>query len=193
YQPAPLSEKMLPDTFVVQISVLYKVPVIYSIVSGDEKEYFIISSSTGIIRTRKNLKLEDFPVIFNVRATDSSDANIFNQVSVTVEVIDVNDFPPVFPSSLVEARLEENLPPTQIVQLKAQDNDTGRNGFLTYGILSGDRLKFRIDEATGILYSTASFDYEEEPREYQIVIYAEDDGIPEKKRGYCTVIIKITD
>ncbi|NXV20394.1 PCD23 protein, partial [Cepphus grylle] len=193
YQPAPLSEKALPDTYVVQISALYKVPVIYSIVSGDEKGYFIIDSSTGIVRTRKNLKLEDFPVVFNVQATDSSDANIFNQVSVTVEVIDVNDFPPVFPSSLVEERLEENLPPTQIVPLKAQDNDTGRNGFLTYGILSGDRLKFRIDEATGILYSTASFDYEEEPREYQIVIYAEDDGIPEKKRGYCTVIIKIID
>ncbi|KAM6367546.1 protocadherin Fat 4-like [Alca torda] len=193
YQPAPLSEKALPDTYVVQISALYKVPVIYSVVSGDEKGYFIIDSSTGIVRTRKNLKLEDFPVVFNVQATDSSDANIFNQVSVTVEVIDVNDFPPVFPSSLVEKRWEENLPPTQIVQLKAQDNDTGRNGFLTYGILSGDRLKFRIDEATGILYSTASFDYEEEPREYQIVIYAEDDGIPEKKRGYCTVIIKIID
>lgn len=24
-------------------------------------------------------------------------------------------------------------------------------------------------------------------------MYAEDDGIPEKKRGYCTVVIKITD
>ncbi|NXN47103.1 PCD23 protein, partial [Rhinoptilus africanus] len=193
YQPAPLSEKTLPDTFVVQISALYKVPVIYSIVFGDEKGYFIIDSSSGIIRTRKNLKLEDFPVVFNVQATDSSDANISNNVSVIVEAVDVNDFPPVFPSSLVEERLEENLPPTQIVQLKAQDNDTGRNGFLTYGILSGDRLKFRIDETTGILYSTTSFDYEEEPREYQVVIYAEDNGIPEKKRGYCTVIVKIID
>lgn len=37
YQPAPLSEKTLPDTFVVQITALYKVPVIYSIVAGDEK------------------------------------------------------------------------------------------------------------------------------------------------------------
>lgn len=62
----------------------------------------------------------------------------------------------------------QNLPATEIVQLKAQDNDTGRNGLLTYGILSGDTLKFRIDEATGILYSTASFDYEEEPTEYQV-------------------------
>ncbi|KAM6084893.1 protocadherin Fat 4-like [Theristicus caerulescens] len=193
YQPAPLSEKTLPDTFVVQISVLYKVPVIYSIGSGDEKEYFIINASTGIVRTRKNLKLEDFPVIFNVRATDSSNASIFNEASVIVEVFDENDFPPVFPSPLLEETLEENLPATQIVQLKAQDSDTGRNGFLTYGILSGGGLKFRIDEATGILYSNASFDYEEEPTEYQVVIYAEDDGIPEKKRGYCTVVIKIID
>ncbi|NXT57587.1 PCD23 protein, partial [Pluvianellus socialis] len=193
YQPAPLSEKTLPDTFVVQISVLYNVPVIYHIVSGDEKGYFIIDSSTGIVRTRKNLKLEDFPVIFSVQAADSSNAGIFNEASVQVEVIDENDFPPIFPSSLLEERLEENLPATQIVQLKAQDNDTGRNGLLTYGILSGDGLKFRIDEATGILYSTTSFNYEEDPTEYQVVIYAEDDGIPEKKRGYCTVVIKIID
>ncbi|KFW05209.1 Cadherin EGF LAG seven-pass G-type receptor 3, partial [Eurypyga helias] len=193
YQPAPLSEKAPPDTFVVHIGVLYKVPVMYSIVSGDGKGYFIIDSSTGIVKTKKNLKLEDFPLVFIVRATDSSDVNVYNEVSVHVELIDENDFPPVFPSSLLEKRLEENLPATQIVQLKAQDSDTGRNGFLTYGILSGDELKFRIDEATGILYSTASFDYEEEPTEYQVVIYAEDDGIPAKKRGYCTVVVKIVD
>jgi len=42
YEPAPLSEKALPDTFVVRISVLYVVPVIYSIVSGDEKGKVII-------------------------------------------------------------------------------------------------------------------------------------------------------
>ncbi|EOB03259.1 Protocadherin-16, partial [Anas platyrhynchos] len=168
YQPTPLSEKTLPDSFVVEISVFYNVPVIYSIVSGNEKGYFVIDSSTGIIKTGKKLTVEDFPVILNVRATDSSNASIFNEVSVHVDVIDENDFPPVFPSSLLEQRLEENLPATEIVQLKAQDNDTGRNGLLTYGLLSGDTLKFRIDEATGILYSTASFDYEEEPTEYQV-------------------------
>lgn len=59
----------------------------------------------------------------------------------------------------------QNLPATQIVHLIARDNDTGRNGDLTYGILSGDGTKFRIDESTGILYSTVSFDYEEEPTE----------------------------
>ncbi|KAK2523218.1 hypothetical protein Q9966_012281 [Columba livia] len=193
YRPAPLSEKAPPDTFVVQISVLYTGPVIYSIASGDGQGYFIINSSTGIVKTRQNLKAEDFPVVFNVRATDLSATNIFREASVYVEVTDENDFSPVFPSSLLEESLEENLPATQIVQLQAQDSDTGRNGLLTYGILSADARKFRIDAATGILYSTAPFDYEEEPTEYQVVIYAEDDGIPEKKRGYCTVVIKIID
>ncbi|NWI52605.1 FAT3 protein, partial [Calyptomena viridis] len=193
YHPAPLSERTQPDTIVVHTSALYPGPVNYSIASGDDKGYFIIHSSSGVIRTRKNLKVEDFPVNFIVRATDSSDAAIFNEVEVKVEVIDENDFPPVFPSSLLEESLAENLNATQIVQLKAQDNDTGRNGFLTYGILNGHGLKFRINETTGILYSNATFDYEEEPTEYQVVVYAEDDGIPEKKRGYCTVVIKITD
>ncbi|XP_054036153.1 protocadherin Fat 4-like [Dryobates pubescens] len=193
YQPAPLSVKTLPDTFVVQISVFYEAPVIYSIVSGDEKGYFFIHPSTGIVKTTKNLKPEDFPVTFVVRATDSSNDSLFNEVSVNVEVIVENYFSPVFPSSLIEESLEENLPATQIVQLKAQDNDTGRNGLLTYGFLTGDELKFRINETTGILYSTVSFDYEKDPTEYQLVIYAEDDGIPEKKRGYCTLVIKIID
>ncbi|NXH88340.1 FAT2 protein, partial [Edolisoma coerulescens] len=193
YHPAPLAEKTPTETFVVEISALYKLPVNYSIASGDEKGYFIIHSSSGIIRTSKSLDVEDFPANFKVRATDSSNANISNEVEVKVEVINENDFPPVFPSSLLEVSLAENLPTTQIVQLKAQDNDTGRNGFLTYGILNGHGLKFRINETTGILYSTAPFDYEEEPTEYQVVVYAEDDGVPEKKRGYCTVVIKITD
>lgn len=35
YQPAPLSEKALPDTFVVQVSASYKVPVLYSIVPAN--------------------------------------------------------------------------------------------------------------------------------------------------------------
>ncbi|XP_056344157.1 protocadherin Fat 4-like [Oenanthe melanoleuca] len=193
YQPAPLAEKAPIDTFVVEISALYKLPLNYSIASGDEKGYFIIHSSSGIVRTSKNLEPEDFPVNFKVRATDSSNAAIFNEVEVKVEVIDENNFPPVFPSSLLEETLPEGSLATQIVQLKAQDSDTGRNGLLTYGILNEHGLKFRINETTGILYSTAPFDYEEEPREYQVVVYAEDDGIPEKKRGYCTVVIKITD
>lgn len=51
--------------------------------------------------------MEDFPVVFNVRATDSSATNIFREASVYVEVTDENDFSPVFPSSLLEESLEE--------------------------------------------------------------------------------------
>lgn len=37
YHPAPLSEKTATETFVVEISAWYKLPVNYSIASGDEK------------------------------------------------------------------------------------------------------------------------------------------------------------
>lgn len=37
YHPAPLPERTPPDTFVVEISALYELPVSYSIASGDEK------------------------------------------------------------------------------------------------------------------------------------------------------------
>ena len=69
--------------------------------------YFIINPSTGTIRTGKKLTVEDSLIVFSVRATDSSTASIFNDVSVHVEVIDENDFPPVFTFPLLEQGLEE--------------------------------------------------------------------------------------
>lgn len=98
-------------------------------------------------------------------------------IYTTVSGCNVCNFPPFHIIQAIAAKQSlrasiflppQNLPATQIVQLKAQDNDTGRNGFLTYGILNGHGLKFRINETTGILYSTAPFDYEEEPTEYQV-------------------------
>ncbi|XP_028927738.1 protocadherin Fat 4-like isoform X2 [Ornithorhynchus anatinus] len=193
FQPDPLSEKVLPGAIVTQVIALYKGPVIYSISYGNEKDYFKISEYTGIISTKKNITVEDFPIEFQVRAADTKDLNIYNEMAVQVLVVDENDFPPTFPKSLFVESLEENTAPTEIIHLKAQDNDSGSNGLLTYGILSGDRQKFKINATTGMLSSIVSFDYEEGHNEYQIVVSAEDDGIPEKKMGYCTVILNILD
>ncbi|XP_030052038.1 protocadherin Fat 4 isoform X2 [Microcaecilia unicolor] len=194
YQPAPLSEKALPGTFVIQITALYNASLIYSIVSRIKTDYFSIDQHNGIINTQKYLKVDEFPMLFKVRATDSADPSVFSEASVEAMVLDENDFSPIFTMSLLHASLKEEEPISiQIVQLKALDNDTGRNGFLTYGIQSGDAEKFRINATNGIVYADISFDYEEGPPEYQIVVYAEDDGIPVKKRGYCTVIIHISD
>lgn len=91
--------------------------------------YFIIHPSSGVVRTSKILKLEDFPVNFKVRATDSSNAAIFNEVEVKVEVIDENNFPPVFPSSLLEERLPEvrKCHPKWITKISLQNNNNNKN------------------------------------------------------------------
>lgn len=81
------------------------------------------------------MEWEDFPVIFNVRATDSSNASIFNEVSVIVEVTDENDFPPVFPSSLLEERLEEvrKCHPNRMTKINPQNNNNNDNKTLLGG------------------------------------------------------------
>uniref|UniRef100_H3A003 Cadherin domain-containing protein n=1 Tax=Latimeria chalumnae TaxID=7897 RepID=H3A003_LATCH len=194
YQPAPLSEKTSTGTLVIQTSALYHLPLLYSLVAGNEKDYFSSDASSGVIKTKKSINVEDFPVLIHVPATDSTNSSIFNEASVNISAIDENDFSPAFPSSLVHTKInEEAATPVRIVQLSATDKETGRNGDITYGLVNGAERRFRINPSDGVLYADVSFDYENGTTEYQIVVCAEDNGIPEKKRGYCTVVISITD
>ncbi|KAK6488758.1 protocadherin Fat 4-like [Huso huso] len=194
YQPQPLREKAAPGTVVIQISALYSSQVIYTIEAGNDEGYFSIDGFSGVIKTVKQLKVEDFPVMMHVRAADSAQTSVFSEASVNITVIDENDFPPVFSNSSIKQFLkEEESAPTEVIRLLATDKDSGRNGELTYSILSGGDGKFWINPVNGTLYADVSFDFEAGPVEYQIVVYAEDNGIPEKKRDYCTVAVSIID
>ncbi|XP_075451052.1 cadherin-23-like [Ascaphus truei] len=194
YSPDPMSDQALPATFLIQINALYTTSLVYSIASGNDKDYFTMDPLRGIIRTKKMLKKEDFPMDLTVHAADSMKPDIFSEATVHVTVKEDNHFAPVFPNPLVEATLkEEQAFPTFIAQLQAYDSDTGRNGLLTYSILNGNAGKFSINAVNGKLYAETSFDFEEGPIEYQMVVLSEDDGVLEKKQGYCTVVVYIAD
>ncbi|MEE6474652.1 hypothetical protein FKM82_010452 [Ascaphus truei] len=194
YCPDPMSDQALPATFLIQINALYTTSLVYSIASGNDKDYFTMDPLRGIIRTKKMLKKEDFPMDLTVHAADSMKPDIFSEATVHVTVKEDNHFAPVFPNPLVEATLkEEQAFPTFIAQLQAYDSDTGRNGLLTYSILNGNAGKFSINAVNGKLYAETSFDFEEGPIEYQMVVLSEDDGVLEKKQGYCTVVVYIAD
>ena len=77
-----------------------------------------------------------------MRAIDSSNASIFNEVSVNVEVIDENYFPPVFPSSLLEERLEEvrKCHPNRITKISPQNNNNNLLVSIQVNILEVGRL-----------------------------------------------------
>nr|XP_015218207.1 PREDICTED: cadherin EGF LAG seven-pass G-type receptor 1-like [Lepisosteus oculatus] len=194
YSPQPLSEKTQPDTVVMQAHVFYTSTVMYSIQSGNDNDYFTMDTFSGVIKTKQALDVSHFPAILIIRATHSNQSLVYGEAKVNITVVDENDFPPVFPNSSVTVFVKENENASlQVLRLNATDEDIGQNGELRYAILSGDEDYFRIDALTGALHTKVSFDFESDPVQYQIVVYAEDNGIPEKKRGYCTVFISITD
>lgn len=72
----------------------------------------------------------------------------------------------------------------------AIDRDLGENGRVTYSIKSGKgKAKFRINADTGTIYAAKPF---EADAEYEILVRAEDNGLP-KKSGTTLVSIFVVD
>ncbi|XP_077138841.1 protocadherin Fat 4-like isoform X3 [Ranitomeya variabilis] len=195
YNPEPLSNWTAPHTYLIQIKAFYLHSSLnYSIQEETAKEYFDIDPSSGIIRTKKLLNIEDFPRNVTVKAADSQRPWIYSEAIVHVTVISANQYAPVFNNSLEKVTVkEEQSVPTFIAQVQATDNDPGKNGFLTYSILNSQNHLFSIDATNGMVFATTTFDFENGTHEFEIFISAEDDGIPHKKQGYVTLVIQVLD
>ena len=63
--------------------------------------------------------------------------------------------------------------------LAAYDPDAGKNGHLTYSIISG-KGPFAIDPVLGVLSAKRSLDYEKQSQ-HRLVIQAADNGMPSRK------------
>ncbi|XP_073421125.1 protocadherin Fat 4-like isoform X5 [Dendrobates tinctorius] len=195
YNPEPLSNWTAPHTYLIQIKAFYLHSSLnYSIQEETANDYFDIDPSSGIIRTKRLLDIEDFPSNVTVKAADSQSPWIYSEAIVHVTVISANQYAPVFNNSLQKVIVkEEQSVPTFIAQVQATDNDPGENGFLTYSILNSQNHLFSIDATNGMVFATITFDFENGTHEFEIFISAEDDGIPHKKQGYITLDIRVVD
>lgn len=117
-------------------------------------DHFHIDSNTGLISLVRTLDYEQFQQhkVF-IRAVDSGMPPLSSDVVVTVEVVDLNDNPPLFDQQIYEAKISEHASPGHFVTcVKAYDADSSDIGKLEYSILSGnDQKNFVIDSATGII------------------------------------------
>lgn len=122
---------------------------------------FHIDNETGEIMTIKALDYEDMKMYqFVVTAKDGAPDPRIATASVTVSVEDVEDELPVFLRSEYEAKVPENMPDFFVIDVVAYDPDTVKK--ITYVIHQGPTDLFRIDEATGAIYTTRGLDYEKE-------------------------------
>ncbi|XP_070769934.1 protocadherin alpha-3-like [Enoplosus armatus] len=99
-------------------------------------------------------------------------------MTIIVDVFDVNDNPPVFTQDSYTVQLKENSPlGTTIIQVNATDLDDGSNGEVVYSfgndVDARASARFNLNSMTGVITVAGSIDFEECSR-YEIDIQASD-------------------
>ncbi|XP_030594395.1 protocadherin-1-like [Archocentrus centrarchus] len=131
----------------------------------------------------------------NIRVQDGGNPSRGSSALLRVTVTDQNDNAPRFERSHYEAELPENSPPGHsVLQVRANDADTGINGEIDYSLHqaseSVQRL-LRIDRTTGIVYVKGLVDREDE-NFLKFFVVARDHG-PSSKSSKVLVNVNVKD
>ncbi|XP_059918563.1 protocadherin gamma-C5-like [Gadus macrocephalus] len=119
-----------------------------------------------------------------ITAVDLGKTSLSSERIIGVDVLDVNDNPPVFSQSLYTVHVKENYPAGKILySVSANDLDQNENAKLSYSILDSKVQDVSvssyvyINSENGSIYSMHSFDYEK-LKVFQIQVQAKDHGSP---------------
>ncbi|KAJ8282136.1 hypothetical protein COCON_G00046550 [Conger conger] len=167
--------------------------VVYSLL-GSDSSYFSLDEFSGILRLERSLSDEPQSKFeLKVQATDRGLPHRRSSIAtVTVSVVDLKDYQPVFLSNEYTAQIPESIAVgTEILSVSALAKDATDNVPITYDIVSGNEHgKFEIDSETGALLVNGSLDFEH-CREYYLSV----EGARGKSSlsDIAMVIINITD
>ncbi|XP_029298051.1 LOW QUALITY PROTEIN: protocadherin gamma-B7-like [Cottoperca gobio] len=119
-----------------------------------------------------------------ISATDAGKPPLSSEKIILVELLDVNDNPPVFSHPSYVVYVKENHAPGKILcSVSATDPDSGDNAKISYSILDSKVQDVSvssyvyINSDNGSIYSMHSFDYEK-LKVFQIQVQAKDQGSP---------------
>nr|XP_014593474.2 protocadherin-23 isoform X1 [Equus caballus] len=153
-------------------------PIFYRISSGDLDGKFSIHPWLGTIRTQKPLDHETQPVVVLTVQAQLGSSPACSSTEVNITVIDVNDNHPVFPKTSDEVKISQTtLPGTALYHARAEDKDSGQNGFIQYAIASQNPNVFAIDSGLGMVYLNESLGGDV-PSKYMLTLTAQDLGVP---------------
>lgn len=156
--------------------------ITYSI-SGKDSSSFSVNSSTGVVvfkvkpdyETKKSYN-------FTAKAKDSK--NNEDVKNVIIELIDVDEKPPVFSSSNKISVKENNI---SVFTVKATDDN-----MVTYSIASGDSNSFNIDAKSGVITFKKAPDYEKKTS-YNFSVIAKDIKNNKSTQNITVTITNIVD
>lgn len=124
----------------------------YSLLAGDSG-YFSLDEFSGILRLERPLTPDTPPTFeLKVKATDRGlPRHLYSVATVTVDVVSLDDYQPVFLSSEYTAQLPESLAVgSEVLSVSALTRDGGGPDPISYRIVSGnDDGQFLLDSGTG--------------------------------------------
>ena len=159
--------------------VIFSFQISFSI----DSEVFDIDSSSGEITVAQSLDREDtYQYIVVVTATDNDeDSPLETNVSITINISDINDNSPLFPSTPTGFSISEDLEiGDHVAKIVATDDDERGtdNSKISFNITGGSGAEyFDIDPSSGNLTVALSLDYETNTS-FELVIEASDGGFP---------------
>uniref|UniRef100_A0A8C9QPR5 Cadherin domain-containing protein n=1 Tax=Spermophilus dauricus TaxID=99837 RepID=A0A8C9QPR5_SPEDA len=165
----------------------------YSLEASVDAAAFGVHPYTGWMYLRRQLDYESTRTYrFRVFAGIPEDRSLKNvSASVIVHVLDENDNSPTFLRDVLFLKVEENpIPPGVIGKITAIDPDSGKNGQLSYFLLSDGKF-FRINPNTGELISWLALDREHQVH-HQMTVLVTDHGSP-PRNATMVVYITVTD
>ncbi|XP_044218764.1 protocadherin alpha-2-like isoform X8 [Thunnus albacares] len=117
-------------------------------------------------------------------------------LQIQVNILDVNDNPPLFSKSLYKVQVVENANiGTALLTITATDLDDGVNSQLVYSFTERGRInpddKFALNDNTGEITVKGNIDYEE-TRAYEFRVQARDRGNPPRS-AHSKVIVEVID
>jgi hypothetical protein len=178
--------------------------LVYSIVSGNEREVFWMHPTTGVLYLKKEIDLEaeslgDNTFALQVDVKQKNDPLKRAMARVEIEIIDINDNQPEFEVDLYNISIVENLPNGfSVLQVNALDRDQGENSLFFYKIFKEEpKGAFNVDPQSGwmTVKNQSLLDREERPT-VKLIIQAIEKVKPYSKREVTasdsTVAVDIT-
>ncbi|NXC38632.1 PCD23 protein, partial [Penelope pileata] len=155
----------------------------YSLASN-QSDTFSIDPSLGVVSlTRTVFEDKQLEYTLHIAAEDHgspplSSLLLRDSLTAKIVILDINDNIPSFVSSPLCYVMENAEVGLLVHRITAKDPDEGRNGHVTYHIVSGNENgSFILDKITGLLSTAQPLDREVQEH-YSLTVMALDDGSP---------------
>uniref|UniRef100_H0V535 Dachsous cadherin-related 2 n=1 Tax=Cavia porcellus TaxID=10141 RepID=H0V535_CAVPO len=181
FEAVEIEENALPGVIVSRLSVhdvdLNPAFIFSFAKEGNPGAKFALDQNTGIVILAKALNFEE--ATKHELLIQVSDSVHRTESSLIVQVLDVNDNPPVFSEDFYQVTVPESVPPGYSV-LAVSATDLEGNENVSYRILSPSK-EFSIDPVNGTIFTASPMSLLDKTPVARLLVEASDGGVPELK------------